>query len=330
VKKLSKNLKQNNISINKLIQRLKTGNDPQAWEIFLEKYSQKIYYFPYYVYKKDEEFCSNFYLYVIEHLQKGKRFRTFNPSIACFDTWFNAVLVNFLNEYIRYLKNKEMVIVKSLDDFIDAEKSFLRIDTISDEKYTEREEDPVVLEIRKTINTLEPKLRIVLKLQFIFYFTYPAEIDAKDINLMVKESRLSVKEILKRIENVRRELTKKYRRYKSEEEKLSRYYMNNIILNRKLIDVENKLKRLKELKIMYPADLQQKEKLTQTQLQLVNQLEKNQEKIQKILKKKADGKFIVLAGKEKIAYILNINPITAGTRLHRAVKKLKEKLEKLI
>jgi len=333
VKRLSKNLKQNDITINEIIERCKDGQDLDAWNYFLEKYSQKIYYFPLYVYNRDEEFCSNFYIYVIEHLHHGKRFKTFDFKIACCDTWFNAVLVNFYNEYLRYIKNKEIIIIESLDDYIDNNKTMMKIDAIKDERYFnagQEGEDPIILEIRKVINEMEPKLRIVLKLQFIFYFTYPYEIELKDINLIAKEAKLSIKDILKRIEEVRKELTNKYRRYKAEEEKLERYYTKNIFLNRKLINVENRLRQLKEMKVIYPADIQLKEALIKQQVKLVNQLERNQKIIQKILKKQADGKFIVLAGKERIAYILNINPTTAGTRLHRAVKRLKERLEKFI
>ena len=94
-----------------LIERCGKG-EPEALEVFFQIYSPEIYNFPIKVFHLDEDAASEFFLYAYKHLSKGKRFRSYQRR-ARFRTWFYAVLRNLVIDWMRTLREIEIVDVNS-------------------------------------------------------------------------------------------------------------------------------------------------------------------------------------------------------------------------
>ncbi len=323
------NLELRDEEINSLIEKCKDGNNPKAWNKFLKLFSKIIYNFPRLINSvEDDDFCSDFYLYVVEHLQYGKKLKTFNPELSKFNTWFNTVLRNFYYELKNKKKREEINISLSLDNYKYNDSEIRVIDTIEDNSFfniTEIESEKV-LRIKKAVESLPLKLRVTLKLQYLFYYDYPRDIKVSELRYIQKEAGLSFREIIIRIEVIKRELNLKYKKNKTLEQKLNKYFYELINIKNKMVILENKIAKIENLNIQYPSDLKKLNKLIEEHNLLLKKKEKKEKLMAKIINTMKKGNYVILAGKNNIAYILNINPSTIGTRLYRINKILYDKL----
>ncbi len=311
--------------INKIVKACSRGNQ-RAWEEFLRIFSQKIYNFPCYVTPQtDMDFQSEFYIYVVERLKNGKRFKSFNPKIASFDTWFDTVLLNFYKEFKRHIALKEKIITSSLDQALEYDKSII---SFTDENIP-GEEKAIISEIREKIKNLSPEKKVFLKLYLLYYY-YPVEFSEKEIKFMLKVSGSNLNEIIKRIEETIEDLREKSRKYTKEISKLDGLFNKNQMILHELKQIEVKLGYFEEMDKLYPGDLIVIEKLLNKKDKLLRTFEKNQKRIDTILKKLKYGKFIIVCGKRKIAYILNMNEDTVGTKIHRILKELKDIIKPIL
>jgi RNA polymerase sigma factor (sigma-70 family) len=139
------------------------GDRDGALAVFRKETDLYIYNFPRMSYRKDLDFCSDFYLYVTGRLDGILRNYPLDANIQ-FKTWFNYVLRNQMISYIRYACPGEPVelTVENIDDYPSP-------DIISTDQAD-------FTELREGLSKLPPNDRVVIK----FYYL-PEMIDADDI-----------------------------------------------------------------------------------------------------------------------------------------------------
>lgn len=166
----------NDEKIRKLIKNF--SFDPSnVFEELKKELSEYIYYFPKMAYKKNLDVCGDFYLYIIERLDKI--IVNFNPeSEVKFKTWFNYVLKNNFINFMKFVY-KDFKNELSIEDYQD---------TLPFEVFNE--EEGTLKDIEITFESIEEIDRLILKLYYI-----PEFINEKDVLSLSENFDLSVSQI---------------------------------------------------------------------------------------------------------------------------------------
>lgn len=162
-------------------------NNPEDSKIirkFQKEVELYIYNFPHLAYGKSLDFCSDFYLYIIERLESI--IRNFpedeldsNPNSLRFKTWFNYVLKNQLINMYHY-RNKDKTIEISIDNM--EHRLYLDVFGQPESDYAE---------LRKGLSIISEMDSIILKLYYM-----PETINAHEIKTSAKHFNLPISTVL--------------------------------------------------------------------------------------------------------------------------------------
>ena len=152
---------------NELIKICGEKKHEEAWYEFVNRYSEHIWKFARYNSRTIES--DEFYLYVFQKLEDGKRLSKFNPSKAKFITWFNRVLKNLLVDLARK-RSRESV------EFVSIEK-LPEPPTLRDPAKIHELEEKVRI-AKWPFEDLPPEYRITWKLRNLVEL----ELDTEDIS----------------------------------------------------------------------------------------------------------------------------------------------------
>lgn len=83
------------------------GERPVILERFRKEVELYIYHFPRWAFRKDNDWCSGFYLFMVERLSGVLTNFPLGSGVG-FKTWFNAVLRNRLIDFARYQRKSEL------------------------------------------------------------------------------------------------------------------------------------------------------------------------------------------------------------------------------
>ena len=190
-----------------------------------------IYNFPRLVYKKGQDTCSDFYLFVLERLESIIKNFPMEDELK-FKTWFNYVLKNQFLNFMAYQKKNSVI--------------ELQIDNYENELSVElfEHEETEMAELKQGLDNLDLIDRVLIK----FYYM-PELIDTADIRAASDYFRLSVETILEIQKNL---ITANLKAVEQIRELSSGIRK----INKALLDLKYKLYREKE----YGSDLVLKEK----------------------------------------------------------------------
>ncbi|MCX7820458.1 MAG: hypothetical protein N2258_02150 [Brevinematales bacterium] len=166
----------NDEKIKKLIKNY-NENPSLVFEELKKEVSEYIYYFPKMAYKKNLDICGDFYLYIIERLDKI--IANFNSSSEIkFKTWFNYVLKNNFINFMKFVyKNPKIEL--SIEDYQDS--LFFEVF---------EEEEGNLKRIESVLENIEEIDRLILKLYYI-----PELINEKDVLCLSENFNLTFAEI---------------------------------------------------------------------------------------------------------------------------------------
>jgi RNA polymerase sigma factor (sigma-70 family) len=154
------------------------SKDEQKAKELKNELSTYIYYFPKLAYKRDFDFCGDFYLYVIERIESI--LKNFPPDADVkFQTWFNYVLKNQYLNFLRF-KREENFVKLSFDDY----KDEIFIDFFDEPEMEEKK-------IFKVFENIDGVDRAILKLYYI-----PEMLENTDLKLISKYFSMSVSDVL--------------------------------------------------------------------------------------------------------------------------------------
>ncbi len=194
-------------------------NPHSNFEEIKKELSEYIYYFPRVAYKKNLDICGDFYLYIIERLDKI--LLNFNPNLNIkFKTWFNYVL---RNNFINFNNLKREPLELNIENYEES---------ICFEVFEEKEGNfNIVDEVLKKIEEID---RILLKLYYI-----PELITEEEVLIISDNFNMSISEVL----NLQRKLielrTKEIEKVKEISEKIKE--LNNKIVELKYTLYQNKI-----------------------------------------------------------------------------------------
>lgn len=154
------------------------GEKEKQIKLFRKEIELYIYNFPRLAYRKNRDFCSDFYLYVIERLDSVIRNYPLQANIR-FKTWFNYVLKNQFMNYVRYHQIPEPVQIPFEDYEIHLSQE---VDHGADEEFSA---------LRDGLKRLSDVDRVLIR----FYYL-PEELHAEDIRFASKIFGLSLRDVL--------------------------------------------------------------------------------------------------------------------------------------
>lgn len=303
-----------NEEVFRLIQQMKQGKNLSAWEQFIENFGQNIYLFPERAFNCSED-NGEFYVYVVDALDKGAQLSTYDPQKALFTTWFNIVLKNFYFEMKKKEERETIGVTSSLNDRI-LDSGSEKIDFIVSPDYIKLELDEIVQKVSSVLSLIKnPALSLILKLNFLYHF--PLSFFTKeDLSIVTDKYNLDLSIFLKNATELQFKLHKKYLK-KEEQNKLPSYF-------RKKIKSEKKLQALKRDFEVYPKspvfkDDKRSFNILQTKIRDLEHLIKFYDKqIKRNTERFEKGWFVVRTGKKEIAKLLKIKAPTVGVYLSRA------------
>lgn len=177
------------VKIKKLIREyLKSKSKDVLFEI-VKELSIMVYNYPKIVFRRNEDDCSEFYLYFIEKIEN--LITKYNENMASFNTWFNVVLkrryLNWLNKMSAMKKRAPDTVLWddiSCDSFILQERMFYNI-FLSNQNLLR--EDELKKRLNEVYKKLDVKDYLLIKLLY-----YPVDIDTLHalknfLNLPLKE-----------------------------------------------------------------------------------------------------------------------------------------------
>lgn len=176
-------------------------NIQDARENFRREVELYIYSFPNLSYRKDKDFCGDFYLYVVERLDSVLKNYPLEADIQ-FKTWFNRVLKNQMLNFYHYQKRGEKLTVPFEDHEEEIAKSV----------FLAPEED--FAEVYQGLSSLSESDRLLIR----FYYM-PQKIGAEELQTAVKIFGLplgEVLDILKALIHQQQKETEKLRKLGSE------------------------------------------------------------------------------------------------------------------
>lgn len=295
------------IKIKSLIRTLQNNDNKEnkVLKEIIELVSEFIYNFPRIKYHKDEDTCSDFYLYTYNQLEKiFKKFRL--DGKATFQTWFAIVLFNLWRNFIKKIEYKDKEVLKnttlSLDNMTTVNRYNILNKSILD--VCNREGESVYVDntkidnIEKIFIEMPKKVRITIKAHYFEFFT------SSDIEVAVNAFQLDFMLTMRKYEILVSKTRKQYKNisdtiddinkleYEINTLKIKENYKQNKINNTN--EYRNKIEKLNNLKI------------------------KNVEKLKSM--------YIKLTPKE-IADFFNTNANSISNLLHRGKNYIKEYLK---
>jgi DNA-directed RNA polymerase specialized sigma24 family protein len=278
----------------KLVERCLNG-DADAVREFQETYGELIYGYPMHVYRVPAEEAGDFYLYALDRGRIFRRVRTFAGRTTLRHYLLGWVLDNLVLEWKRGRRAIETVPADSFEHIAAADEQRSCPNARPDE----------------LLATLDPSKAVLLKLLYIEDF----EIDAADMRQLKTESGRTVRDLLDRIEALRRAVRRRESRAKEIDDALDTVYAWSCLYERHLWRVRQELAVL-------PPDSEEAARLRDEG----NDLERN-------LRRRRDQRSALLAGIKRrkitgsykdIADILNT---TVGNVASR-IKRLRDQLER--
>ncbi|MBN1899590.1 MAG: hypothetical protein JW827_12500 [Spirochaetes bacterium] len=103
----------NEDKIVKLVRDYQKDRENQIMIEIIQQTSQMIYNYPKIVFHRNEDDCSDYYLYLVQRLDKI--ILTYDPAKATFQTWFNVVL---RSRYINWIKKRKKQEEKKVKAFL--------------------------------------------------------------------------------------------------------------------------------------------------------------------------------------------------------------------
>jgi len=262
------------------------GNaEGEALGEFFERYSTDIYNFPIRVFHMDEDAASDFYLYALEHLRAGTRFRSFQGK-SSFRTWFYSVLRNLVIDWLRVSK------------FRRSDAALLPEQTPAPQ---ESEEEPFV---HGWLSNLSTEARILVKLAFVYYL----ELDEDDLAHIVTRSGMSRDQIVSRIRAFRDTLSERELANLASEDKITSLYVA-------ILDLKARRERLKSL----PGQSESYE------IERIDKaIEKKYAQRARLLVRRDKGHLVVRMPYREIASLLAMPEGSVSVTIMRAFDKLRE------
>ena len=155
-----------------------SSHDSKTLSSFRKETELYIYNFPRLAYRKDKDFCGDFYLYVLERLESILNNVPEKLEIL-FQTWFNYVLRNKLIDFSRTQRHSTLKTL-SIEDYQD---------TVPVNAFHEESED--IGELKEALNALDPLNRLLIK----FYFL-PENLFPDELQFATEHFKMSYKDIL--------------------------------------------------------------------------------------------------------------------------------------
>ncbi|MFW5799853.1 MAG: RNA polymerase sigma factor, partial [Spirochaetota bacterium] len=221
--------------------------------------SEFIYNFPRIKYYKDEDVCSEFYLYCLDYISDILIKFDINGR-ASFQTWFAVVLFNLWRNFIKSSSYKEMrkkkITTKSIEDLNMIDRYKFLYETVV--KNSDDENDGIyvnnkeVKSLHNCFKKMPKKVRVVFKAHFFELFT------SKDIDDAVQAFQLDFMQTLRKYEMIVSRTREQYRDISQTIDELNKtvYELNSVKIEKKSIENDktkeeeysNKIKRLEKFK----------------------------------------------------------------------------------
>ena len=281
----------------------------EKYQEILEMLSEYIYNFPRLVYKANDDFCGEFYLYFFDKIKNVlKKYRIEEHK---FISWMISVL---RNHYLNWLKKinkrnqeKDLILVGEIQNNIE-HKIWLAKENQNYRELSKDLNQEIVYEIRgkleKALNSLPPKVRIVMKLHYFDFFKGK---DLEEAGKIFKQDKMIL------INKYDRLLDLLPEQYEREQENIEN-------INHSFYKIKEAQKRLNEL---YQSN-QSSKKLEQGEI-LNKKLIKWQQKREKYIKEYQ--KFHIKISNTNISDFLGIKLNTLHNLIFRGKAILKQKLE---
>lgn len=268
-----------------LVQRCGQG-EPEAIAEFFRAYSADMYNFPIRVFHLDEDSASDFYLYALEHLRGGNRFKSFQGK-STFRTWFYSVLRNLVIDWLRLTRFRR-------------QDSTLLPDQIAAQP--PRETDPLV---HSWLGLLPIESRTLVKLTFLYYL----ELNSDELAHISSRSGLSVEEVGARIAGLKDSLSDRELTNLANEDKITSLYVA-------VLDLRGKRERIIGSG-GWPDRSFEVDKLDRA-------IEKKLTQRSRLLGRKEKGHFVVRMPYREIASLMAMPEGSVSVTVMRAFEKLKE------
>lgn len=172
--------------VSNLILQFQKTSDKETLKQIIKGVSDMIYNYPLLVFHKGMDDCSDFYIYLIERLEK--LIKKYNPALSAFNTWFNIVLksqcINWLNSKANKKKNNNPALSLNNDSIF--------IELAVTESHNKNEENYIKLTVSEYIDSLKGFDFLLIKL---LYFT----IDKKLLKQLSNYNKRSYEENIKLI-----------------------------------------------------------------------------------------------------------------------------------
>ncbi len=205
-----------------IIEQLRLDNSNKSnWRKLIEELSIMIYNYPRIVFNASEDYCSEFYIYVIERLQNF--ILKYNVKKSSFNTWFNIVLKSHYLNWVKINNKGNNFNIISFDYKPYASSDMDLLNIISYQQWKKEEYKDIEKTVDRAIESLAVTDKVIIKL---LYFTVDTEL-LKDISKInkksVKENFNRYTELLESEEkNIRRINKLKYKLSKARSEMLNR------------------------------------------------------------------------------------------------------------
>lgn len=268
-----------------LVQRCGQG-EPEAIADFFRAYSADIYNFPIRVFHLDEDSASDFYLYALEHLRGGNRFKSFQGK-STFRTWFYSVLRNLVIDWLRLTRFRR-------------QDSTLLPDQIAAQP--PRENDPLV---HSWLGMLPVESRTLVKLTFLYYL----EMGSEELAHIIARSGLTEAQVTGRLAALKDTLSERELTNLANEDKITSLYVA-------ILDLRAKRERILGAG-GWPDRSFEVEKLDRA-------IEKKLTQRARLLGRKEKGHFVVRMPYREIAALMAMPEGSVSVTVMRAFEKLKE------
>ncbi|MGC8764957.1 MAG: hypothetical protein ACP5QT_03640 [Brevinematia bacterium] len=171
-------MKINNEKIKNLVEKYLKDSFPELIEDIKKELGEYVYYYPRVAFKKNLDICGEFYLYIMERMEKI--IKNFPPKASIkFQTWFNYVLKNNFINFMKYSKGNAVTDL-SLEDY--KETVYVEVFEGEDDSYRD---------VYSALNEIDSSDKAILKLYYL-----PELIDEADVEFISSSFDISVSKIL--------------------------------------------------------------------------------------------------------------------------------------
>ncbi len=198
---------------------------------FQHRFGMAIYNFPINTFRIDEERSAEFYLYAFENDRLFKRLRNFKGKKISFENYLKYfVLKDLALEWIRG-ESKKLIKSKSLDD----DKSPVSYRNLS------AENEICSGDYRKSESRMLEMLRKSKFLILRILFMYEIPISSDDLKHIADSTKRSLRDIVKHIAKIERNLSEQSLKQSEKHEKLNTLFIRRIEYQRLLVKLEEDL-----------------------------------------------------------------------------------------